>query len=383
MNRRETNMATSPQRPFSLTRTLTRRAVLRTSGIGGLGVAASLLVGCGGDDDESPGEGAPEVKTIRLPHFYGTCFAPQYVARPFLIEAGFEKVEYVAQGRLSETTEMLDSGATDLALEFASSAAVALDEGAAIVAIAAAHVGCYELFAQEGIQRFAELRGKAIGISQANARAADYRVMQHIMSFIGIDITEYDLQAHDFSDVIRLFGDGQLDAVLAYPPLTNQLRTLNLGHVILNSMTDREYAQHACCLVLVNKDFLNKNPVATKLALKSVLRGADFCATQPEAAARYLVDKHSWVSYDYAFEAMKSIPYDVWRGYDAEDTLRHYALRLHEAHVIKSTPDEIIRKGTDWRFLNELKQEMAYFPPADPTRSAFALDCAIQGPQEG
>ena len=49
---------------------------------------------------------------------------------------------------------------------------------------------------------------------------------------------------------------------------------------------------------------------------------------------------------------------DVWREFDPEDSMRFYALRLHEVGMIKSTPQEIIAKGTDWRFLNELKREL-------------------------
>jgi NitT/TauT family transport system substrate-binding protein len=35
-----------------------------------------------------------------------------------------------------------------------------------------------------------------------------------------------------------------------------------------------------------------------------------------------------------------------------------YALRLHEAGMVKSSPNKIITQGTDWRFLNELKKEL-------------------------
>ena len=31
--------------------------------------------------------------------------------------------------------------------------------------------------------------------------------------------------------------------------------------------------------------------------------------------------------------------------------MRFYALRLHEVGMIKSSPNEIIAQGTDWRFL--------------------------------
>jgi NitT/TauT family transport system substrate-binding protein len=51
-------------------------------------------------------------------------------------------------------------------------------------------------------------------------------------------------------------------------------------------------------------------------------------------------------------------PYGAWRDYDAEDTIRFYALRLHELGTIKSSPQKIIANGTDWRFLNEVKREL-------------------------
>jgi hypothetical protein len=40
------------------------------------------------------------------------------------------------------------------------------------------------------------------------------------------------------------------------------------------------------------------------------------------------------------------------------DAVRFYSLRLHEAGLIKSSPQKIIAQGTDWRFLNELKREL-------------------------
>jgi NitT/TauT family transport system substrate-binding protein len=47
-----------------------------------------------------------------------------------------------------------------------------------------------------------------------------------------------------------------------------------------------------------------------------------------------------------------------WREYESEDTVRFWALRLREAGIIKSSPSRIIAQGTDWRFFNELKQEL-------------------------
>jgi NitT/TauT family transport system substrate-binding protein len=51
-------------------------------------------------------------------------------------------------------------------------------------------------------------------------------------------------------------------------------------------------------------------------------------------------------------------PYGHWREYNPEDSIRFYALRLHELGMIKSTPQRILADGTDWRFFDELKREL-------------------------
>jgi NitT/TauT family transport system substrate-binding protein len=98
--------------------------------------------------------------------------------------------------------------------------------------------------------------------------------------------------------------------------------------------------------------------VATKRAMRAILKAADLCAAQPERAARLLVDGGFAPRYDYALQTLNDVPYDKWREYDPEDTIRYYALRLYELGIIKSTPQKIIAENTDWRFFNELKREL-------------------------
>jgi len=103
---------------------------------------------------------------------------------------------------------------------------------------------------------------------------------------------------------------------------------------------------------------VRKHPVATKRAIRAILKGADLCAAEPERAGRVLVDKKYTSRSDYAAQVMKELPYSKWRLYDPEDTIRFYALRLHEAGMIKSNPQKLITQASDWRFLTELKKEL-------------------------
>jgi NitT/TauT family transport system substrate-binding protein len=74
--------------------------------------------------------------------------------------------------------------------------------------------------------------------------------------------------------------------------------------------------------------------------------------------ARQIVDGSFTPRYDYALQTLSEVPYDKWREYDAEDTVRFFALRLRDAGFIKSSPQKIIAENTDWRFLNQLKHEL-------------------------
>ena len=157
---------------------------------------------------------------------------------------------------------------------------------------------------------------------------------------------------------MRLFTDGKVDAFLGFPPDPQELRARKIGHVVVNSAVDRPWAGYFCCIAAGNRDFVRKHPVATKRALRAILKASDVCALEPERAARSVVDKGYAKSYDYALSTMKDIPYGKWRDYDPADTVRFYTLRLHEVGMIILTPQKILARGTDWRFLNELKREL-------------------------
>jgi NitT/TauT family transport system substrate-binding protein len=91
--------------------------------------------------------------------------------------------------------------------------------------------------------------------------------------------------------------------------------------------------------------------------LRGLLKAADYCAAEPERVAQRLTDG-GFSRYGYAMQTLSEIRYLEWRNYDPEDTMRFYALRLHEAGMIRTSPNQILAESTDWRFLNELKREL-------------------------
>ncbi len=155
-----------------------------------------------------------------------------------------------------------------------------------------------------------------------------------------------------------LFIDGKIDAFLGFPPEPQELRARHIGRVILDTTVDRPWSQYFCCMLGGNREFVRRHPIATKRAMRAILKAADLCATDPALAARDLVAGGFTDRYDYALQTLKDVPYNQWREYDAEDAIRFYALRMRDAGFVKSSPNKLIAENTDWRFLNELKREL-------------------------
>jgi NitT/TauT family transport system substrate-binding protein len=302
-------------------------------------------------------EERPETTTLRLLHKPSICGAPQYVAEELLHAEGFTDIRYTKIASSAEVNDAIVHGRADFDAHFAPQWVSAIDGGGAISVLAGVHVGCFELFGNDRVRSISDLKGKSVGVSGAGS--SDHLFLAVMAAHIGLD------PAHDIRWVTsqsprpdELFAEGKIDACLGLPPVAQDLRARKIGHVVVNSSMDRPWSQYFCCMLGGNQDFVRNHPVATKRVLRAILRAADLCANEPARAARMMVDGGFTPRYDYAREALSEIAYDRWREYDAEDTLRFYALRLHDLGFVKSSPQKIIAEGSDWRFLDEVKREL-------------------------
>ena len=301
-------------------------------------------------------EGGLETTTVRIARVDGICIAPQYVAEELLRAEGFTDVRYVRLAAGHNTPEGIASGEVDFGLNFASVLVAGLDSGIDLTVLGGVHVGCFELFAREGIHNITDLKGKTVGL-----HASPISLLTLMAAQVGLNPAkdiEWVTSADPKVRPLELFADGKIDAFLGFPPEPQELRARRAGHVILNTATDLPWSQYFCCMLASNREYVRKHPIATKRVLRAVLKATDLCVTEPSRVAQRIVDGGFTARYDYALETLSGVPYDKWREYDPEDSIRFYVLRLREAGLIKSTPQQIIAKGTDWRFLNELKREL-------------------------
>jgi NitT/TauT family transport system substrate-binding protein len=106
---------------------------------------------------------------------------------------------------------------------------------------------------------------------------------------------------------------------------------------------------------------VKKNPIATKRALRAILKANDICAEDPQRAMQSLLDNkvREIKEKQYMLDSLKAIPYGKWREYNPEETIRFYTLRLRDNGMIKMGPEEFIERHTNWSHLRSMKKELA------------------------
>jgi NitT/TauT family transport system substrate-binding protein len=299
-------------------------------------------------------EGALETTTVRILKYAAICLAPQYVSEELLRAEGFTDIRYV-EVPVTGIAQAIGRGEADFSTTEGSYLVQMIAGGAPVLVLGGVHVGCYELFAQQNIRHVGELKGKRVAAGDGPG------LFSVIAAQVGLDPAkdfDYVGSTDPGVDPLELFAQGKIDAFLGFPPHPQELRARGFRNVLVRTAEDRPWSQYFCCMLFGNREFVRNYPVASKRAMRAILKAADLCATQPERVARRLVDRGFAPRYDYALQTLNDVPYDRWREYDPEDTIRYYALRLYELGIIKSTPQKIIAENTDWRFFNELKREL-------------------------
>jgi NitT/TauT family transport system substrate-binding protein len=307
-------------------------------------------------------EPPPETTSISIvfdPNFAILCYGPQYVATEMLKLEGFTEINYTPYlaGEGPNDANVVAAGKADISTAWAGDLLTAADRQDSVVGLSGMHLGCTEIFAHEGIRSFRDLKDKKVALYAGDS--AEQTWFSMMFAYIGIDpLQNIEWVIHPYEEWGELLAAGKVDAIMLWPPDSQIFREQKIGHVILNTTTDRPWKDYYCCVVSGNREFVEKNPVATKRALRAILKATDMCALEPELAARAVVATGFPTDYERALQVFREVPYAQWREYDPEDTLRFYALRMHKLGLIKHSPEDLVDQIADWRFLNELKREL-------------------------
>ena len=193
----------------------------------------------------------------------------------------------------------------DFTLDFSGPLCLEVDRGLGVTLLAGIHVGCFELFAKEDVRSVADLKGRTVGILGLESPAHVF--LSAMATLVGLNPAK-DIEWVTSAKVkpIELFAEGKIDAFLGFPPEPQRLRAQNISRVIVNSARDRPWSQYFCCMLAGNREFVRKNPIATKRVVRAMLRATDLCVSEPALVAQRLVDRGFTPRLDYAVQTLRT-----------------------------------------------------------------------------
>jgi NitT/TauT family transport system substrate-binding protein len=316
-----------------------------------LTAAAAIL---GVSPKPADAEPPPEMTRLRLARYDDhACLAPQWVAEELLRAEGFTDIEYTMT--VNPVGDLI-AGKLDFAAFEIMGLLLSLEAAPPVVVIAGIHAGCYELFGTSRVRSLLDLKNRTIAVG---AYGGSQALVTAMAAYVGLDPRrDTRFVSPPSNEAMQLLADGKIDAMLGFPPEPQELRTRKIGHVVVSTREDRPWSRYFCCMAVARETFVTKYPVATKRMLRAFLKASDMCALEPDRMGRFLVDQGFSKNYDYTVQTLKEISWTRWRDYDPADSMRFYALRLLETGLIKASPQKILARSTNWRFINELKKEL-------------------------
>jgi len=267
----------------------------------GTAIAAASFLGA--PPGRVAAEPPPETTKIRIVREPSICIAPQYAAEELLKAEGFAEVEYVktasdsdraAGGAVAmrgddEGVDPVATGLADLHTVMAAQLVVSIDAGQPIRILTGIHAGCFELFGTDRIRSIKDLKGRTVAVPGLGT--SHYLYVTSIAAYVGLN-PQKDIRfvTPPIGDSAQMLATGEIDAVIAFPPVSQELRESKVGHVVVDSRVDKPWSQYFCCMLTANREFARKHPVATKRAMRAILKANDICAREPERVAKRLVE---------------------------------------------------------------------------------------------
>lgn len=273
------------------------------------------------------------------------CLAPVFVA----IDHGiFEKhglqVEIVNFGASTEVLlEAIATGKADGGVGMALRWLKALEQGFDVKITAGTHGGCMRLLAPQktGIANLADLKGKAIGVTDLAAPAKNFFSIQ--LHQAGID-PEKDVKWRAFSvDTLEIAAErGEVDAIAEGDPRAYfWLHDTPGKYTQVASNLDHGFENRVCCIAGIGGNLVRNEPETAKALTRALLEAQDWTVAKPEDAAKaFLPNAPKGRSIEDLVSVLKDQSHDhTPTGVDLKTEIAQYAEELREINIFRRSTD--------------------------------------------
>ncbi len=220
--------------------------------------------------------------------------------RGFYAEAGL-----TAEGfKGTSYTEALGTQQATVAVGHIATMLVPITNGVDLTFVGGAHIGCKTLYvlADSEYKTTADLIGTNISVPNGIG-ASDYNITCLLLDADGINPqTDVNLMQVSSDACVAAMERGEISACLLSDTFAYAM--VKEGKLrAVRSLLDSDFADENCCVIAMNRTFVQENPVHAKKIVQAVQKAHAWMRENPEEATQLLLDR-GWNGGDFEMNVM-------------------------------------------------------------------------------
>ena len=200
--------------------------------------------------------------------------------------------------------EAIGTGKATVAVSHIATLLVPITNGVDMTFVGGAHIGCKSLYvlADSEYNTTADLKGTKISVPNGIGNA-DYNITCMMLDADGINpMTDVELMQVSSDACVTAMENGEISAALFSDSYVYAL--VKEGKLrCVRSLLDSDFADNNCCVITMNRTFVQENPIHAKKVIQAVQKAHSFMRKDTAAATQYLIDR-GWNAGDFDMNVM-------------------------------------------------------------------------------
>ena len=200
--------------------------------------------------------------------------------------------------------EALGTQQATVAVSHIATLLVPITNGVDMTFVGGAHIGCKSLYvlADSEYKTTADLKGTSISVPNGIGNA-DYNITCMMLDADGINpMEDVNLMQVSSDACVTAMENGEISAALFSDSYVYAL--VKEGKLrCVRSLLDSDFADNNCCVITMNRTFVQENPIHAKKVIQAVQKAHSFMRKDTAAATQYLLDR-GWNAGDFDMNVM-------------------------------------------------------------------------------
>ena len=218
-----------------------------------------------------------------------------YYEEAGLTSEGFKGTSY---------TEALGTQQATVAVGHIATMLVPITNGVDLTFVGGAHIGCKSLYvlADSEYDTTEDLKGTKVSVPNGIG-ASDYNITCLLLDADGINPqTDLELTQVSSDACVAAMERGEISAALLSDTFAYAM--MKDGKLkCIRSLLDEDFADESCCVIAMNRTFVQDNPVHAKKIVQAVQKAHSWMRENPEEATELLLER-GWNGGDYEMNVM-------------------------------------------------------------------------------